>query len=100
MIKEAHIPKRPPIEKRALGATEYRKGHMDADAMQNQSGGKRYNLSVTKKLAEEDTPKALNKAAEKKAEREQVRGRTMTGQRPDPINIDPEKRIQGQGLQL
>ena len=95
MIKEAHIPKRPPIEKRALGATEYRKGHMDADAMQNQVGGKRYNLSVTKKLAEEDTKKALKKVSQKKL---RVAG-TMTGQPADLITVEPEKNINGQGMQ-
>lgn len=99
-MDEAFVPKRPPIEKRALGALEYRAGHRKADAMQSQHGGTRYNLSVTKKLAEEDTKIALNKAAEKKVEREQMRGKTMTGQRPDPINLEPEKNIQGQGLQL
>lgn len=94
-MNEAHVPKRPPIEKRALGATEYRKGHMDADAMQNQAGGKRYNLSVTKKLAEEDTKKALNKVSQKKL---RVAG-TMTGRPADPIEIEPEKNINGQGMQ-
>jgi len=95
MIKEAHIPKRPPIEKRALGATEYRKGHMDADAMQNQVGGKRYNLSVTRKLAEEDMKKAMDKVSQKKL---RVAG-TMTGKPADLVTLDPEKNINGQGMQ-
>ena len=95
MIKEAHIPKRPPIEKRALGATEYRKGHMDADAMQNQVGGKRYKLSITKKLAEEDTKKVMKKVSQQKLK---VAG-TMTGKPADPITLEPEKNINGQGMQ-
>lgn len=95
MIKEAHIPKRPPVEKRALGALEYRKGNMDANSMQNQAGGKRYNLSVTKKLAEEDTKKALKKVSQKKL---RVAG-TMTGQPADLITVEPEKNINGQGMQ-
>lgn len=94
MIDEAHIPKRPPIEKRALGAIEYRKGHRDADAMQNQYGGKRYNLSVTKKLAEEDMKKAMNKVSQKKL---RVAG-TMTGKPAEPITMEPEKDINGQTL--
>ena len=94
-MNEAHIPKRPPIEKRALGALEYRKGHRDADAMQNQYGGKRYNLAVTKKLAEEDTKKAMKKVSQKKLT---VAG-TMTGQPADLITLEPEKNINGQTLQ-
>lgn len=93
-MNEAHIPKRPPIEKRALGATEYRKGHRDADAMQNQYGGKRYNLSVTKKLAEEDTKKVMKKVSQKKLT---VAG-TMTGKPAEPIIMEPEKDINGQTL--
>lgn len=94
-MKEAYTPKRPPIEKRALGATEYRKGSMDANSMQNMSGGKRYNLSVTRKLAEEDTKKALNKVSQKKL---RVAG-TMTGQPADLVTVDPEKNLNGQGMQ-
>lgn len=94
-MKEAYVPKRPPIEKRALGALEYRKGHRDADAMQNMSGGKRYNLAVTKKLAEEDMKKAMNKVSQKKLK---VAG-TMTGKPADPVTIEPEKNINGQGMQ-
>lgn len=75
----AYIPKRPPIEKRALGALEYRKGHRDADAMQSLHGGKRYNIAVTKKLAEEDRQKVLSKV-------EQRKQRTK-----DEVVIDPVK---------
>ena len=94
-MNEAHIPKRPPIEKRALGALEYRKGHRDADAMQSQYGGKRYNLAVTKKLAEEDTKKVLKKVSQRKLG---IAG-TMTSQPADLITVNPEKNITSQSLQ-
>lgn len=94
-MNEAHIPKRPPMEKRALGAGEYRKGNMDANSMQNMAGGKRYNLAVTRKLAEEDMKKAMGKVSQKKLIK--VAG-TMTGQPADPVTVDPQKNINGPGI--
>lgn len=41
-----------------------------------------------KKIAGEDTKNALSKAKEKKNNQ----GKTATGQTPDPIEIDPEKK--------
>ena len=63
--------------------------------MQNMSDRKRYDLSVTKKLAEEDTKKALNKVSQQKL---RVAG-TMTGQPADLVTVDPEKNLNGQGMQ-
>ena len=94
-MDEAFRPKRPPLEKRALGALQFRKGNMDANSMQNMSGGKRYNLSVTQQLAEEDMKKAMKKVSQKKLK---VAG-TMTGKPADPITLEPDKNINGQGMQ-
>ena len=47
-----------------------------------------------RKIAGEDTKNALSKAQDKKNNQ----GKTATGQTPDPIEIDPEKKdIIGQG---
>ena len=49
-----------------------------------------------RKIAGEDTKSVLSKASEMK--KDQVKGMTATGQTPDPIQIDPEKKdIIGQG---
>lgn len=67
---------------------------MDRFSRQDQKGGSRYNLDV-KKLTEEDRKKALKKAEKVKT------GKTMTGQNPDVIEMDPVKKDsvgQSQGL--
>ena len=48
-----------------------------------------------KKLTKEDSKKAVNKVSQKKLK---VAG-TMTGKPADPIEIEPEKNINGQGMQ-
>lgn len=60
---------------------------------QTQSG--RYTSKVIKKLAEDDTQVVLGKV-QKKKDVIQTAGKTVTGQKPSPILMDPEKGIQGQ----
>ena len=57
---------------RTLGALQFRQGSFKGNTMQSQRQGKRYNLVATsaKRLAEEDTKVALNKATKKKLERD------------------------------
>ena len=88
MMDEQHIPKQPPIEKRALGKMETRTAMQKAKGMQNLSPS-RYNLE---EVAKDDMKKTMKKVSQQK-----MRGnKTMTGQFPDVVEIDPEKRIQGQ----
>ena len=63
-----------------------------APGNQSQAAGGRYD---TKALAEADTKKALTKMQQKKI---QLRGKTSTGQVSDPVELNPERNIQGQGL--
>ena len=88
MIDEQHIPKQPPIEKRALGKMETRTAMQKAKGMQNLSPS-RYNLE---EVAKNDMKETMKKVSQQK-----MRGnKTMAGQLPDIVEIDPEKRIQGQ----
>lgn len=91
MIDEQHNPKRPPIEKRALGKLETRTAMQKAKGMQNLSPS-RYNLE---EVAKSDMKKAMGKVSQKKL---RVAG-TMTGQPADPITLEPDKNINGQGMQ-
>jgi hypothetical protein len=92
MIDEQHRPKRPPIEKRALGKLETRTAMQKAKGMQNLSPS-RYNLE---EVAKGDMKKAMEKVSQKKL---RVAG-TMTGRPADPVTIEPEKMLTGQGLQM
>ena len=60
---------------------------------QTQSG--RYTSRVIKKLAEDDTQAVLGKV-QKQKDVIQTASKTLTGQKPSPILMDPEKGIQGQ----
>lgn len=67
---------------------------MDRFARQDQKGGNRYNLDI-KKLAEEDRKKVIDKVKQIKT------GKTMTGQNPTTVLMDPVKNDaigQNQGL--
>lgn len=78
------------LGKKTLGALEYRSGALKSQAQQSQHGGKRYNLT-------EDRQIALSKAQQKK--QALMVGKTVTGQQPDFINLEPEKNdILGQGI--
>lgn len=89
MFDEAYNPKRPSVlGKRALGALEYREGVRKGQAMQSQKSGRRYNLSVTKKLAEEDRKEVFAKVSRrKKLEDEQI----VPLKDGDYVKLQPEK---------
>lgn len=55
---------------------------------QSHHAGRRYSMKVSKKLAQEDTSVALQKASDIK---KQKTGLTMTGQHPDLVTLEPEK---------